>query len=142
MTAEFPKAVPDEGNYESTTAPWPTELRVFKEEGRLEVDFSDGHACALSAGISASADDCDDDGDPGLAVAGEGTGVGLERGAAVLADDGQGSVGAGLEQARDRRGGQGLGAGPVGERAVLLCATADARVIAVLLVVGPSATII
>ncbi len=49
MTAEYPKAVPDEGNYESTTAPWPTELRVFKEEGRLEVDFSDGHACALSA---------------------------------------------------------------------------------------------
>jgi len=33
----------------SKTAPWPTELRVFKEEGRLEVDFSDGHACALSA---------------------------------------------------------------------------------------------
>ena len=49
MTAEFPKAVPDGGSYESTTAPWPTELRVFKEEGRLEVDFSDGHACALPA---------------------------------------------------------------------------------------------
>ena len=49
MTAEFAKAVPDEGNYEATTAPWPTELRVFKEEGRLEIDFSDGHACALSA---------------------------------------------------------------------------------------------
>lgn len=49
MTAEFAKAVPDEGSYESTTAPWPTELRVFKEEGRLEIDFSDGHACALSA---------------------------------------------------------------------------------------------
>jgi DUF971 family protein len=50
MTADaFPKAVPDEGGYESSTAPWPTELRVFKDEGRLEVDFSDGHTAALSA---------------------------------------------------------------------------------------------
>lgn len=50
MTADaFPKAVPDEGGYESSTAPWPTELRVFKEEGRLEVDFSDGHKAELSA---------------------------------------------------------------------------------------------
>lgn len=49
MTADFPKAVPDGGSYESTTAPWPTELRVFKEEGRLEIDFSDGHACSLPA---------------------------------------------------------------------------------------------
>ena len=49
MTADFPKAVPDGGSYESTTAPWPVELRVFKEEGRLEIDFSDGYACALSA---------------------------------------------------------------------------------------------
>ncbi len=50
MTADnFPKAVPDGGSYESTTAPWPVELRVFKEEGRLEIDFSDGHACALTA---------------------------------------------------------------------------------------------
>lgn len=49
MTADhFPKAVPDGGSYESTTAPWPVELRVFKEEGRLEIDFSDGHACALT----------------------------------------------------------------------------------------------
>jgi DUF971 family protein len=45
----FPKSVPDEGSYESATAPWPVELRVFKEEGRLEIDFSDGHACALTA---------------------------------------------------------------------------------------------
>jgi DUF971 family protein len=50
VTADhFPKAVPDEGSYESTTAPWPTELRVFKQEGRLEIDFSDGHSCSLSA---------------------------------------------------------------------------------------------
>lgn len=50
MTAgDFPKAVPDGGSYEQTTAPWPTELRVFKEEGRLEIDFSDGHASSLTA---------------------------------------------------------------------------------------------
>ncbi len=45
----FIKAVPDEGSYESTTAPWPAELRVFKEEGRLEIDFSDGFSCSLPA---------------------------------------------------------------------------------------------
>lgn len=50
MSADnFPKAVPDEGSYEAATAPWPLELRVFKEEGRLEIDFSDGHAGALTA---------------------------------------------------------------------------------------------
>ena len=50
MTADlFPKAVPDEGSYESTSSPWPLELRVFKDEGRLEVDFSDGHKAVLSA---------------------------------------------------------------------------------------------
>lgn len=50
MTADlFPKAVPDEGSYESSSAPWPIELRLFKEEGRLEIDFSDDHKCALSA---------------------------------------------------------------------------------------------
>ena len=50
MTADlFPKAVPDEGSYETTTTPWPLELRVFKDEGRLEVDFSDGHKAVLSA---------------------------------------------------------------------------------------------
>lgn len=45
----FPKAAPDAGSYESTGAPWPTELRAFKAEGRLEIDFSDGHACSLPA---------------------------------------------------------------------------------------------
>lgn len=50
MTADaFPKAVPDEGSYESGSAPWPVELRLFKDEGRLEIDFSDGHKGALSA---------------------------------------------------------------------------------------------
>jgi DUF971 family protein len=45
----FTKSVPDEGSYESTSAPWPAELRVFKEEGRLEIDFSDGYNCSLPA---------------------------------------------------------------------------------------------
>ena len=48
-TDDFIKAVPDEGSYESNTAPWPEELRVFKEEGRLEIDFSDGRAYSLPA---------------------------------------------------------------------------------------------
>ena len=43
-----PKSVPDEGSYE-TTAPWPTELRVFKAEGRMEIEFSDGITHSLSA---------------------------------------------------------------------------------------------
>ena len=38
----FPKSVPDEGSYEASNTPWPNELRVFKGEGRLEIDFSDG----------------------------------------------------------------------------------------------------
>jgi DUF971 family protein len=45
----FPKAVPDEGSYESSTAPWPTELRLFKEEARLEIEFSDGITHSLPA---------------------------------------------------------------------------------------------
>ncbi len=45
----FPKSVPDEGSYEASTAPWPTELRVFKSEGRLEIDFSDGKHYSLPA---------------------------------------------------------------------------------------------
>ncbi len=45
----FTKSVPDEGSYEATTAPWPDELRVFKEEGRIEIDFSDGRKCSLPA---------------------------------------------------------------------------------------------
>ena len=48
-TDKFPKAVPDEGSYESSTAPWPTELRLFKEEARLEIEFSDGCTHSLPA---------------------------------------------------------------------------------------------
>ena len=48
-TDGFTKSVPDEGSYESTSAPWPAELRVFKEEGRIEIDFSDGRKCSLPA---------------------------------------------------------------------------------------------
>ena len=45
----FPKAAPDEGSYESSTAPWPTELRLFREEARLEIEFSDGITQSLPA---------------------------------------------------------------------------------------------
>jgi DUF971 family protein len=45
----FPKSVPDEGGYEASTTPWPSELRVFKAEARLEIDFSDGKSYALPA---------------------------------------------------------------------------------------------
>ena len=45
----FPKAAPDEGSYESSTAPWPTELRLFKEDARLEIEFSDGRTHSLPA---------------------------------------------------------------------------------------------
>ncbi len=48
-TGGFAKSVPDEGSYDSTSAPWPTELRVLKEEGRLEIDFSDGRSFSLPA---------------------------------------------------------------------------------------------
>jgi DUF971 family protein len=44
-----PKSVPDQGNYETNDAPWPAELRVFKSEGRIEIDFSDGKSCSLPA---------------------------------------------------------------------------------------------
>ncbi len=44
----FPKSAPDEGSYE-TTAPWPIELRLFKEEARLEIEFSDGITHSLPA---------------------------------------------------------------------------------------------
>lgn len=47
--ADFPKSAPDGGSYEAATAPWPLELRVFKDEGRLEIDFSDDHKCSLTA---------------------------------------------------------------------------------------------
>ena len=46
---QFPKSVPDEGGYESGAAPWPTELRLFKEEARLEIEFSDGCTHSLPA---------------------------------------------------------------------------------------------
>ena len=49
MSADFPKAVPDGGSYENPDAPWPTELRVFKNEGRIEVEFSDGKTTSLTA---------------------------------------------------------------------------------------------
>ena len=43
------KSAPDGGSYESKDAPWPDELRVFKAEGRIEIDFSDGKKCSLPA---------------------------------------------------------------------------------------------
>jgi DUF971 family protein len=46
---ELPKSVPDEGGYEASTTPWPSELRVFKAEARLEIDFSDGQCYSLPA---------------------------------------------------------------------------------------------
>lgn len=46
---KFPKSAPDQGSYESSSTPWPDELRVFKEEGRLEIDFSDGKSYSLPA---------------------------------------------------------------------------------------------
>jgi DUF971 family protein len=43
------KSVPDEGGYESEGAPWPTELRLIKDEARLEIEFSDGRTHSLPA---------------------------------------------------------------------------------------------
>ena len=45
----IPKSAPDQGSYEDSSAPWPTELRVFKNEGKIEIDFSDGKSCSLPA---------------------------------------------------------------------------------------------
>ncbi len=45
----IPKSVPEQGHYESEDAPWPTELRLFKAEGRLEIEFSDGKTVNLPA---------------------------------------------------------------------------------------------
>lgn len=45
----FAKSVPDSGSYESKDAPWPEELRVFKGEGRIEIDFTDGKSFSLPA---------------------------------------------------------------------------------------------
>jgi DUF971 family protein len=47
--SRFPKSSPDGGGYDVETAPWPTELRLMKEEARLEVEFSDGRTFALPA---------------------------------------------------------------------------------------------
>ena len=44
-----PKSVPDQGSYEAANAPWPTELRLFKAEARLEIEFSDGKTVSLPA---------------------------------------------------------------------------------------------
>jgi DUF971 family protein len=51
MTApdKMAKSVPDEGSYESESAPWPTELRLIKDEARLEIEFSDGRTHSLPA---------------------------------------------------------------------------------------------
>ena len=49
MSGGIPKSVPDQGSYESADAPWPTELRLFKAEGRLEIEFSDGKTANLPA---------------------------------------------------------------------------------------------
>lgn len=46
---QFAKSAPDAGSYEAASAPWPTELRLFKEEGRLEIEFSDGPTHSLPA---------------------------------------------------------------------------------------------
>jgi DUF971 family protein len=45
----FPKSAPDQGSYESDDSPWPTELRVFRNEGQLEIDFSDGKTHRFTA---------------------------------------------------------------------------------------------
>ena len=50
MSADgFAKSVPDGGHYEADTAPWPAELRVFQNEGRIEIDFTDGKSVDLPA---------------------------------------------------------------------------------------------
>ncbi len=45
----IPKSAPDQGSYEDSSAPWPTELRVFKNEAKIEIDFSDGKRSSLTA---------------------------------------------------------------------------------------------
>lgn len=45
----FPKSAPEQGGYETSDAPWPAELQVFKDEGRIEIDFTDGRRCVLPA---------------------------------------------------------------------------------------------
>jgi DUF971 family protein len=48
-TDKMAKSVPDEGSYESESAPWPTELRLIRDEARLEIEFSDGRIHSLPA---------------------------------------------------------------------------------------------
>ena len=50
----FPKSAPDAGSYEADNAPWPAELRVFKSEGRIEIDFTDGKNAACRPSICGS----------------------------------------------------------------------------------------
>jgi len=45
----FAKSAPDGGSYEADNAPWPAELRVFQNEGRIEIDFADGKSVNLPA---------------------------------------------------------------------------------------------
>ncbi|MBS0526590.1 MAG: DUF971 domain-containing protein [Proteobacteria bacterium] len=45
----FAKSAPAGGSYEADDAPWPAELRVFQNEGRIEIDFTDGKSVGLSA---------------------------------------------------------------------------------------------
>src|SRR5262249_3391843 len=45
----FAKSVPDQGNYDSDSAPGPTERRLFKEEGRREIEVSHGCTHSLPA---------------------------------------------------------------------------------------------
>jgi DUF971 family protein len=49
MSGGFARSAPDAGSYEDDDAPWPAELRVFKNEGRIEIDFTDGMKCSLPA---------------------------------------------------------------------------------------------
>ena len=48
-TDGFAKSAPDGGSYEADNAPWPAELRVFQNEGRIEIDFTDGKSVDLPA---------------------------------------------------------------------------------------------
>ena len=49
MSDGFAKSAPDGGSYEADNAPWPAELRVFQNEGRIEIDFTDGKSVDLPA---------------------------------------------------------------------------------------------
>jgi DUF971 family protein len=42
-TPPFPQAAPPAGGYgQGAGAPWPTEVRLFREKAALEIDFDDG----------------------------------------------------------------------------------------------------